>query len=422
MAPGVGSNAVSDTGSVAVPLPTGPNNGRFIENIDFRAVNNSSDDPGVDPNIKPTSQHEYEVGAEYAMTPSLSFSSRYVHKSLDSTTEDMGLNDTYGFYIGNPGSGYGDLLHRALPNVYRFAALNNTPNASQFLNSTGICPQCPSTPAATRVYNGLEFRVEKRAAKYQVTAFYTYSRLYGNYPGLTSTFITDGAGGRHNPNNNRSFDLPNMQFTAAGKPFGGPLPTDRPNSLTVFGFRRLKTFAGETTFGITQIASSGTPVSSCLGLLSTASSCQFIEDQGHFVNLSVGAGGKVVKGSVDQRRTPAFTQTSTNIGHYIHVSKDHENRRFGGEFNVNNLLNQHSVVSYNVTPTTSTPTIKTTGNVTGTDYYTLMTGFDYMAVINGTSGTATNGSNSPKILSSQYGQPNGFQTSRSIRWKIAYQF
>jgi hypothetical protein len=419
LAPGVASNAATDTAAA------GGNAGRFIENLDYRAVNNSSDDPGVDPNIKPTAQHEVEAGAEYAMTPSLSFSTRYVRKALDSTTEDMGLNDSYGYYIGNPGSAYGDLLHRALPNVYRTAITGGTSpaQAAQFLNPQGICPTCPTTPAASRVYNGLEFRVEKRASKYQVTAFYTYSRLYGNYPGLTSTFITDGSGGRHNPNNNRSFDNPTMQFTAAGKPFGGPLPTDRPHSLTVFGFYRLKSFLGESTLGLTQIASSGTPVSTCLGNLASNSACQFVEDQSHFVNLSLGAQGVITRSSVDQRRTAAFTQTSANIGHYVHVSKDHENRRFGGEFNVNNLFNQHAIMGYNVTPTTSAPTIGTTSNPTGTDYHQLMTGYDYMAEMNGTIGTAANnGAISKKILSSQYGQPNTFQTARSIRWKLAYVF
>jgi hypothetical protein len=336
----------------------------------------------------------------------------------------MGLNDTYGYYIGNPGSGYGDLLHRALPNVYRTALTNGVApsQAVQFLNPQGICPTCPSTPAATRVYNGLELRAEKRANKYQVTAFYTYSRLYGNYPGLTSTFITDGSGGRHNPNNNRSFDNPTMQFTAAGKPFGGPLPTDRPHSLTVFGFYRLKTIVGESTFGLTQIASSGTPVSTCLGNLASNSACQFVEDQSHYVNLGLGAQGVITRNSVAERRTPAFTQTGANIGHYMHVSKDHENRRFGGEFNVNNLFNQHAAMAYNVTPTTSAPTIATTSNVTGTDYNQLMTGYDYMAEINGTLGVKGNGAVSPKILSNQYGLPNTFQTARSIRWKISYIF
>ncbi len=418
LAPGVGSNPVTDTAA------TGGNAGRFIENLDYRAVNNSSDDPGVDPNIKPTAQHEVEAGAEYAMTPTLSFSSRYVRKALDSTTEDMGLNDSYGYYIGNPGSAYGDLLHRALPNVYRTAITGGTSpaDAAQFLNPSGICPTCPTTPSASRVYNGLEFRVQKRANKYQVTAFYTYSRLYGNYPGLTSTFITDGSGGRHNPNNNRSFDNPTMQFTAAGKPFGGPLPTDRPHSLTVFGFYRLKSIFGESTLGLTQIASSGTPVSTCLGNLASNSACQFVEDQSHFVNLSRGGQGVINRDSVSVRRTPAFTQTGANIGHYVHVSKDHENRRFGAEFNVYNLFNQHAIMGYNVTPTTTAPNIKTTSNVTQIDYHQLMTGYDYMSEINGTLGTSTNGATTPLILSNQYGQPNVFQTARSIRWKIAYTF
>jgi len=419
-APGVGSNPITDTAAA------GGNPGRFIENLDYRAVNNSSDDPGVDPNIKPTAQHEVQAGAEYAMTPSLSFSTRYVRKALDSTTEDMGLNDSYGYYIGNPGSAYGDLLHRALPNVYRTATINGgmpPADAAPFLNPSGICPTCPSTPAASRVYNGLEFRVEKRANKYQVAAFYTYSRLYGNYPGLTSTFITDGSGGRHNPNNNRSFDNPTMQFTAAGKPFSGPLPTDRPHSLTVFGLYHLRTMFGESTLGFTQIASSGSPVSTCMGNLASNSACQFVEDQSYYVNLARNDQGVITRSSVSQRRTPAFTQTGANISHYVHVSKDHENRRFGAEFNVNNLLNQHAAMGYNVSPTTTAPTIGTTSNPTGTDYHQLMTGYDYMAEMNGAIGTsAKNGAVSPKVLSNQYGLPNTFQTARSIRWKLAYIF
>jgi hypothetical protein len=107
----------------------------------------------------------------------------------------------------------------------------------------------------------------------------------------------------------------------------------------------------------------------------------------------------------------------------VHVSKDHENRRFGGEFNVNNLLNQHAAMGYNVSPTTTAPTIGTTSNPTGTDYHQLMTGYDYMAEMNGAIGTsAKNGAISPKVLSSQYGLPNTFQTARSIRWKLAYIF
>ncbi|ADV84539.1 TonB-dependent receptor [Terriglobus saanensis] len=417
LAPGVGSNPATDTSGA------GGNVGRFIENLDYRAVNNSADDPGVDPNLKPGSQHEIELGSQWAMTPSLSFNARYVRKRLDNTTEDMGLNDTYGYYIGNPGSAYGDLLHRALPNVYRAAANNLIPNATGFLNPTGICPQCPSTPRAIRNYDALEIRVEKRSAKWYGTAFYTYSRLTGNYPGLTSTFIADGSGGRHSPNNNRSFDIPQMQYTAYGKQFGGFLPTDRPHALTLFGSYRLKTFLGETSFGLQQVATSGSPVSTCMGLGgSSISACQFVEDQGGFVNYSRDASGNLVSSGVTHgRRTPAFTQTGVNLSHYIHASKEHENRLIGAEMNANNLFNQHAVMAYNPSPITAAATITTPSNAvnpTGTDYYTMMTGFDYTAVANGKLSNA----NQPKILSNQYGLPNTFQSARQVRFKLAYLF
>jgi hypothetical protein len=421
MAPGVSANPVTDL------TAAGGANGRFIENLDLRAVNNSTNDPGVDPNIKPTAQHEFTFGAEWAVKPTLSLKARYVRKRLDSTTEDIGLNDTFGFYIGNPGTAFADVLHRALPHVYDQAvnSLGKTPASQQgYLSPTGICPQCPAQPAAIREYDAVEFRVEKRSSRYFITAFYTYSDLRGNYPGLTSTYITDGSGGRHNPNNNRSFDLPNMQFTAYGKPYGGKLPTDRPHAVNFFGSYLLKTFAGDTRFGLSQILTSGSPVSTCLpaGGAST-SACQFVEDQGNFVNFSRDATGNLVNNSVTKgRRTPFLTETGINLNHYVRVSKDHENRRFGGEFNVTNLLNQHAVEGYNDLPITTAVSIAQTAtpsNPTGTNYAALLGGFDYVGVSNGVSSTGSTGA---KIFSNQYGLPNLYQTARQMRIKLMYQF
>lgn len=418
MAPGVPSAAAADVSGNAAP-------GRFIENNDLRATNNSSNDPGVDPNIKPTSQHETTFGAEYALRPSLSFKARWVRKRLDQTTEDIGVNDNLGFYIGNPGSAYGDLLHRALPHVYDVAVAGGTNPATVtgYLNPTGICPSCPNQPRATREYDGLEFRVEKTAPKYFFTAFYTYSKLRGNYPGLTSTFVSDGSGGRHNPNNNRSFDMPNMQFDAYGKPFEGPLPTDRPHSLNIFGNYRLKTFLGETSVGLSQYIASGTPVSTCFPIGgSSTSACQFVEGQGGWVNFGYNTNtGDLTLTSIEHgRRTPVFSETGMNFSHYVHVSKEHENRRLGGEINASNLLNQHTAVAYNQTPLTAAAQIvsgATPANPIGTNFLAEMTGYNYTDVSNGvTSGSAR------RILSNQYGLPNVFQPARQIRLKIMYQF
>lgn len=406
-APGVGSNAVTDT------VATGGNVGRFIENTDLRATNNSAADPGVDPAVKPMSQHEIVMGADWAIRPTLTFTTRYARKRLDNTIEDMTLNDNFGYYIGNPGTLYGDFLHRAVPNI-----ATSTGNAA-YLNPQGICSACPRQPTASRRYDGIEFRVNKQGSHYFFTAFYTYSRLYGNYPGLTSTYIADGSGGRHNPNNNRSFDLPTMQFTAHGQAYDGPLPTDRPHTLAGYGTYQIRTRLGESSFGLAQSIFSGTPISTCFPTTSSTSACQFIEDQGNFVNFTKDASGNIASaGVVKGYRSPVYSQSDVNLTHYVKVSKTHENYRVGGEMNVMNLLNQHAAAGYNDVPITTSATITTTSNPTGIDYYALMTGYDYVAVANGSTATST----APKTLSNQYGMPNTFQAARQIRLKVAFTF
>jgi len=391
------------------PAP-GVNVGSFIENLDFRKNIINTQDPGVDPNVKPMQQHEFVVGSDWAVSPTLSFTARYARKRLDNTVEDIGASDSLGFYIGNPGPGYGDVLHRTL-----YSAGFTAP----------LCSSCPIQPKAVRNYDGLELRVTKNfGSKWFVSAFYTYSRLYGNYPGLTSTNISDGSGGRQSPNNNRSFDMPQMQFTAYGKPFSGPLPTDRPNTFTAFGYYRQKWFAGESNIGFSQSIYQGTAVSTCWPTLASTSSCQFVEDQGNWVNLHRdAANGNVVVDSITHgRRTPAFIQTNANLSHYVSVSKTHEARKFGGEVNFYNLFNQHSVTSYYDLPITAGtyPTDKT--NPTGYDYKSLLGGWDYVATSNSAGGGPTGAAPQLKTVSNRYGQPALFQNARQLRFKVAFIF
>jgi hypothetical protein len=374
--------------------------GRFIENVDFRKNIINSQDPGVDPNVKPMKQHEVVAGADWAVTPTMALTARYARKRLDNTIEDIGATDSLGFYIGNPGPGYGDTLHRTL-----FSAGYTAP----------LCSACPVQPKAIREYDGLEISFTKTSGShFFYKAIYAYSKLTGNYPGLTSTFNTDGAGGRHNPNNNRSFDQPQMAFDAHGKPFGGPLPTDRPNTLAGFGSFRQSWFGGDSQLGISQAILQGTPVSLAVPTLGTTSSVQFVEGQGSFVPYSLDSAGNLVPGAIQHdRRTPAYLQTDANITHYVHVSKEHENRKIGAELNVYNLLNQHAVTGYNEVPiTAATAPPAVTSNPTGFDFLTLTTNFDYTGVMNA----------KKNILASTYNQPSLFQSARQLRLKIAYTF
>jgi hypothetical protein len=386
------------------------NSFRFIENVDYRAHTQDPTDPQIDPNLKPMSQHEYVVGGDWAMRPTLAFSARFAHKYLDNTIEDISVNDAV-YYIGNPGTLYGDPLHR--PANQLVSAIPG-PLAYQFNNPQGVCPSCPLQPKATRQYNGAEFRVTKNSSRGFISAFYTYSKLTGNYPGLTSTFSTDGGGGRTSPNNNRSFDLPQMQFTAHGKPFGGPLPTDRPNTFGAYGSIHQKWMLGTSTLGFGQTIYQGTPVSTCWPTVDTTSSCQFVEDQGNWVNLSRDAAGNFISnGITNGRRTPAYLQTDLNLSHYLPISKDHENRKIGAEINVYNALNQHAITSYYETPVGNGGYIAPPGNNGTTwDYAKMMNGYDYVGTTN----------SEGLWLATRYGQPNQFQLARQVRLKVAYTF
>ena len=68
---------------------------------------------------------------------------------------------------------------------------------------------------------------------------YTYSRLYGNYSGLTATDVSDGGGARNGANTDRAFDEPFMSYDSHGKLINGPLATDRPNTFKAYGYYRL---------------------------------------------------------------------------------------------------------------------------------------------------------------------------------------
>ena len=127
------------------PAP-GVNTGRFIENVDFRNAKSDPRDPGVQPDMKPLQSHEIVTGVDWAITPILSLETRYSHKRLDQAIEDIGNTDNLGFYIGNPGSTYGDLLHR--PTV-------NTVNNVGVL-FPALCPECPAAPKANAAAFGVE--------------------------------------------------------------------------------------------------------------------------------------------------------------------------------------------------------------------------------------------------------------------------
>jgi hypothetical protein len=383
--------------------------GTFIEQKDWRAAAGGAAEPGVDPNLKPMSQHEFIVGADWAITPNMGFEIRYARKRLDNAIDDMSLDDGV-YYIGNPGPNtFADLLHRPLPQV---AAVNDNP---AFLDP--ICPTCPRQPKVSRRYDGLESRLTYRSSKLVGLVTYTYSRLYGNYSGLTDTDVTDASGGRHNANNNRTFDLPEMQFTTTGEPVDGPLSTDRPHVLNMSGSYLLKWFGMQTSLGIIQTIAQGSPKSTCVPVVDSTSSCQFFGQRGTWATFSQDPNTGVF--SVDRvekdARMPLYTQTDFSLIHAFKVSKTNEAMRLAFEFNALNILNQHAIMSYTPNPfgrNNQWLGFTTTANPLGTDVQKFMTGYDVAA-----EATAEG-----LVQNSRYGLPFLFQSARTLRLGVRFTF
>jgi len=381
-------NPQRDAGGHSCP-GAGGTPGDKIEEIDWRAVANDPSDNRIPADTKPMRQRELVFGAEYALRSDLGLEVRYARKRLDRTIEDTGYFDALGenYYIGNPGEGI-------LVNPV-----------------SGVCPTCPNQPKPMRNYDGVEFKLSKRwSHNFFFTTSYTYSRLYGNYSGLTSTDEV----GRHSPNVNRFFDLPHMAWNAQGQQVFGLLPTDRPHTFKFYGAYRLKWWGMESTFGLTQVAYSGTPLTTEIGTIGSLTSSSPVEGRGNFVPLSRDpATGNWIAGGIEKgKRTDAFTNTDFLYVHEFKLSKTNEALRAAFELNVSNLLNQSNVLSiYFRGPRTGVLTFPITGSAIP-DWAAFFAGFDWVAKANAQS----------KVMDSRYGTSQYFQVPRSLRMKIKFSF
>jgi hypothetical protein len=363
-----------------------PAGNRLIENKDLRIPANDPSDSRIVKGIKPMEQHEMVFGADWAITPTVALETRYSRKRLDRTIEDIGALTDAGeaFFIGNPGFG-------------------------AIANQSAICPACLPQPKAIRDFDGLEFRLTRRASqKWFGTVSYTWSRLYGNYSGLSST---DEAG-RVDPNVSRMFDEPHYQFDSHGQYALGPLATDRPHTFKGFGFYRLKWWNTETLVGATQQWFSGTPISTQLS--SAGSTPQLVENRGKFADVTLDASGNWVLSGVREMRTPIFTQTDMNLIQEFKVSKNNEAMRVTLEANILNLFNEKNILNYQTNLGRSGDLCPSPGcSSTTINWDALMhSGWNYVATANAAG----------FVRSGTYGLPNLFQAGRNMRFQVKFTF
>ncbi len=267
--------------------------GRLIRGpIDFRHPSFGED--AIEPDLKPMRLQEATAGIDHQLNDVMKLSLHYVHKQVDRAIEDTGFllpDGSEGYVIANPGEGITSLAFTN-PDV--------------------------ALPKAIRDYDSVEFAFDKRmSSNWYLRTSYLWSRLYGNYSGLTQS----DENGRTSPNVGRLFDYPAMMFQDGGGAALGPLATDRPHQ---FKTQFIYLFGFGTSVGLNQYVASGLPVSREIGIL---------PPNNYPVNyLGRGSDG----------RTPMFSQTDLFVQHSFKMPGS---RSLQVSLNVLNLLNQDTAVS-----------------------------------------------------------------------------
>jgi hypothetical protein len=407
-------------GAVPTSLTDAATGVQLIENVDYRPW-----EP-IARGLKPYRQHEYVAGVDYQLARNWALEARYDRRRLDHAIEDASLADPTNFEIYtivNPGQGVNKTIDGYASYLDSLGSAYGVPGLTFNKASFGTCPTCPNNPEAVRNYDGLEFRVTKTTSKGWAGMFsYTWSSLWGNYSGLTTTDQTDGGTtGRSSPDTTRSFDEPFYYFGANGRSNNGPLPTDRPNAIKGNVYYSLPWKGMTTTLGLFQVAYQGSPMSSAteVGIGDTSPiEDTYVFGRGKWANVTQDASGNVVVGNPYSRRTPWYTQTDLNFIHAFKVNKNNENQTLSFQATITNLLNQRAPVSY-------WATFASYWNASGI-YPAGQNVFNgaafYQAAETGYNVNDAIAAGAPFFVNSQYGRPNIWQISRAIRVGARFTF
>ncbi len=343
--------------------------GTFIEPVDRR--HNAADPaeweaigvPLVDPDIKPMENYEYQIGVDHQLNNTMQLGARLVHKELKRSIEDIGflfpgIGEVY--VIGNPGEG---LTEEPTDNGLRF-------------------------PKPQRDYDALEFTFDKRFAdNWSLRAYYTLSRLYGNYSGLANSdemnnFYSPrnaaGTGARRSPNVSRLYDSVFGYYDEDGDLVYGDLPTDRTHQL---GVQFLYSFPMGLNVGANQYFGSGTP-------LTTVGTVPLGNEFYPF-------------GRGDLGRTEWITQTDLSLFYTFTFGRG---LGFTVGLTVLNLFDQSAVTSiWNKTALQDVPI----------DADDVIAGYDYSALL---------ASLGPDALDVAFGLDNAVQAPRELRLTLKFEF
>ncbi|MGE5359252.1 MAG: carboxypeptidase regulatory-like domain-containing protein [Bacteroidales bacterium] len=331
----------------------------------------------IDPNLLPTQTGELVGGVDHQINERTSLGVRYVHKWLIQVMEDVGVvipgKGTFQM-LTNPGYGYSEVLNPSYPSF--------------------------TTPPPVRDYDAFEVRLRRRFARnWSAEVDYTYSRLYGNYSGLTSSdtmansnaLVTMGsATGTSSPNITGYYDAIYSSYDDRNQKVYGRLATDRPHVLKVWG---TYDFSWGTSVGVYGIVESGLPQTSAL----------LWGSQGYAVYYN---------GRNDLGRTPAITQMDLQLSQIFKLGGS---RRIAIEANIINLFDSDTVTGYYLSSRSGTSPWRDTIN--GSDATFFGGPWDPATVV------ANLRASGAQIRDEKfYKQPNYYQQRREARILVKFSF
>ncbi|MET0405167.1 MAG: TonB-dependent receptor [Cystobacter sp.] len=196
----------------------------------------------VDPELRPQSSDEIVVGGEYEVLLGATLGATYTRRMMNDVIEDMSINETTNYFIGNPGRGIGAAF-----------------------------------PKAVRDYDAVAVYLNKAFSDlWLAQASYTWSSLRGNYPGFYRPDNNVLA-----PNVTSEFDLLSMTQNKEG-----PLAADRTHNIKLFGSREfIVSRTSSVDVGLSYRAISGSPLN--------VTGAQYLYGPGFTYLLPRGSGGRL---------------------------------------------------------------------------------------------------------------------------------
>ncbi len=302
----------------------------------FSTRNLGSHPTPIDPDLKPQTVNELNLGFEYEVQRDLVVGVRGIYRAQGSVIEDGSFDDGDNYFLFNPGESQTERLACANPAVGCFGR-------------------------ARRYYRALEFQATRRFNNnFSFITSYVFSSLTGNYEGL---FRNDN--GQSDPNITSLFDLVSLLENSYGR-----LPNDRPHQFKFNG-----TYA--TPFKLVVSGNfyiqSGTPFTRLTAHDVYGDNEGFGDPRGTSIIPNAEANGLVngnqgIRSAIGSNRTPTTFNLDMGVYYPIAFGEKRELRLMADFFNVTNVQRAISVsqTSVNNSGITGVPAVPNPFYGTGT--------------------------------------------------------